>query len=120
MDAFQQSADADYHRRLRDHYKATIPEHTAKYDDTALLKVIAESHGRARRYGLQTADGLSRFIGLAIVINPHYDEEPRTARFLAAPEVDPDVKIKMLCDMVAANLRNPADHSTRPVQESQP
>jgi hypothetical protein len=73
--------------------------------------LIAEAHQRARRHGLQTAEGFSRFIGLAIIIDPHYDEEPRTAAFLAVPEVDPDIKIKMLCDMVAANLRKSAEPS---------
>ncbi|HXM45624.1 MAG TPA: hypothetical protein VN924_30585 [Bryobacteraceae bacterium] len=102
---FQSAADARYHLLLREHYRKAIPEQAGKYDDTALLSVIAETHQRARRYGLQTADGMCRFIGLAIIIDPRFDDEASTAAFLAAPELDPDVKVGMLCDVISAKLR---------------
>jgi hypothetical protein len=103
--AFQSAAVARYHVRLLDHYRKTIPEHAGKYDDDSLLRMIAETHQRAQTHGLQTAEALCQFIGLAIIIGARFDDEPNTSAFLDAPEFDPDVKVKMLCDAVTAKLR---------------
>jgi hypothetical protein len=110
--AFQSAAIARYHFRLLDHYRKTIPEHAGKYDDDALLRIVAETHQRAQTYGLQTAEGLCQFIGLAIIIGEGFDDEPNTGAFLAAPELDPDVKVKMLCDAVTAKLRQAGEGRT--------
>jgi hypothetical protein len=102
--AMEENMRPDYHDRLVSYFQRKIPEHTARYQDPALRRLVAESERKARNYGLITRDGIARFVGLSIIIGPGFDEEPNTKLFLSLPELDPERKMELLCRLLARKL----------------
>lgn len=85
--------------------RAQVPERTAPLNDDALLKAVAEAYTKSLGYGIGTGGGVRRFIKLAVLVNPKFDEAPDVQRFLRMPDLDPDTKIKLLAQSVAQRLR---------------
>ena len=110
--AMEEYMRPDYHDRLVAYFQRKIPEHTVRYQDTALRRLVAESDRKARNYGLITREGIARFVGLSIIIGPRFNEEPNTKLFLSLPELDPERKMELLCRLLARKLES-AD-SSRP------
>jgi hypothetical protein len=104
--AIEEAMRPDYQDRLVAFFKEKIPEHTARYQEPALRRLVAESDRKARTYGLVTRVGITRFVGLSIIIGPRFDEEPNTKLFLSLPELDPDRKMELLCRQVARKLES--------------
>jgi hypothetical protein len=100
----EENMRSDYHDRLVAYFRRKIPEHTARYQDSALRRVVAEGDRKARNYGLTTSEGIVRFVGLSIIIGPGFDKEPNTELFLSLPELDPDRKLELLYRLLARKL----------------
>ena len=105
MEKLGELADDVFHRRLQAYFRENFPKETAKWDDPSLLTIITNSVGRARELGVESSDALIRYVGLAVLVDPNFDEDAAVRRFLHAPNVDPDYKVHMLSDMVIAKLR---------------
>src|SRR5271157_4581102 len=94
-----------YERRLLAFFRGAVPKATAEFTEAALLEVIREGLRKARRYGIESGPSVARFIGLMLLLSPHFDEEPAVQRFLALPDLDPNLRIKTLSDLLAQTLR---------------
>jgi hypothetical protein len=64
-----------------------------------------EAFRKSKDYGLVSGDGVRRFIKLAVLISPQFDQQPDVQRFLRMPDLEPDMKIKLLSQLVAQQLR---------------
>jgi hypothetical protein len=105
MDAILSSQQDDYARRLLVFFRSTIPDVTATFSNSRLLAIIRPGVAKARQYGIRTDPGVKRFVGLMILIAPTFDEVPEVQQFLHLPDLDPDLRIKILSDMLSQKLQ---------------
>jgi len=102
MAASQLSA---YHRKLARQFRANHREATARYTNDEMLTIIASAHDRATGYGIRREEGVRKFITMAVLIHPNFDDEPTVKSYLKQPDLDPDFKIIRLADRVGKNIR---------------
>jgi hypothetical protein len=88
-------------------FRHAVPDGVARYDDPELLRRIGDSVRRARHYGIESWEAMTRFVGLSLLVNPAFDAEPAIHQFLSAPDLDPDMKVYMLTDQFEKQLRTP-------------
>ena len=105
MREMQVTRETLFFQRICAELRAQVPERTAPLDDDALLKAVAEAYTKSLGYGISTGGGVRRFVKLAVLVNPKFDEAPDVQRFLRMPDLDPDTKIKLLAQSVAQRLR---------------
>jgi hypothetical protein len=96
----------EYHRRLRAFFRQSVPDAVAHYDDAELLARIADAVRRARGQGVEAWDAMTRFVGLALLVEHSFDEQPAVQKFLAMPDLDPDLKVHLLADQFEQQLRS--------------
>lgn len=97
--------DADFCARLCAELRAALPEQTTHLSEPVLSKLVSDALDKAQRYQFASGDAVRRFIKLAVLISPQFDEVPEVQRFLMMPDLDPDVKIKLLSELTAQHLR---------------
>jgi hypothetical protein len=99
------SQGTEYHRKLARQLRANHREATARYTDAEMLKIIESAHERATGYGIRREEGVRKFITMAVLIHPNFDEDPTVKSYLKQPDLDPDFKIVKLADRVGKNIR---------------
>jgi hypothetical protein len=100
-----ESMRAEYHRKLMKHFRQKHPEITARFGDSELLAIVSNACDKAQSYGIQTGEGTRKFVAMAVLIRPDFDEEPTVHRYLKQPDLDPDFKIITLADRAGQNIR---------------
>ena len=85
---------------LRDEF----PKSTTEMQDENLSQIVAKAIGKARNYEIVSGDGIRRFVKLAVLIDPLFDEVPEVQRLLSMPDLDPDLKIELLSNLTALHL----------------
>lgn len=105
IQAFQSALDEKYCRELFNWFRGHHPAETARLDDVELLGIIRESVSRARERKVGSAEATLRYVALAVLISPEFDQQPEVIAFLDAPGFDPDLKIHLLSDMLISKLR---------------
>jgi hypothetical protein len=104
MDKITSARQAEYDRKLRAYFRTDHPEATAHYTDDQLLSTISAARERAPSWGIETGEGTKKFILMAVLISPTFDEHPDVKRYLKEPNLDPDYKIVALSRQVARDL----------------
>jgi hypothetical protein len=104
MDEITSARQAEYDRKLRRYFRTDHPEATAHYTDEQLLSTISTARERAPSWGIETGEGTKKFILMAVLISPTFDEHPDVRRYLKEPSLDPDYKIVALSRQVGRNL----------------
>lgn len=105
LEQIQSQREAEFTSRLCADLRATAPEQLSSLADAALTKAVSSAVERARSYGIVSGDGIRRFVSLAVLVSPHFDEDPGVRGFLKLADLEPDLKIKLLSDLTAAHLR---------------
>ncbi len=105
MDEMGAAMLAEYDQKLMQYFRSDHAEATAQHSDSYLLNVISSARERARSYGVRSGEGTRKFVVMAVLINPTFDEHPDVKRYLRQPDLDPDYKIITLGDQVARNIR---------------
>jgi hypothetical protein len=98
MAEFDKAVRRNFHQRLLAHYRQHLPEVTASWDDATLAQRIADADRRASLHGIRSERGIARFVGIALVAGPEFDNIPEVRACLDRPGVDPEVKIDLLVD----------------------
>jgi|SRR5579884_2217090 len=106
MDAARQ---AEYDRGLLRYFRSEHAGITGQYSDAELLNMISVARRRAASYGIRSGDGTKKFVIMAVLISPTFDEHPDVKRYLKQPDLDPDYKIIALSEQVARNIREKID-----------
>jgi hypothetical protein len=101
----QVAREASFCERICGELREETPEQTARFSDEALSGTVSEAIEKAKSYGIASGDGVRRFVKLAVLIDPRFDELPDVQRFLKMPDLDPDLKIKLLSERTAQELR---------------
>lgn len=104
MDEIMSAQQAEFDRKLCSYFRADHPEATAHYTDDQLLSIISAARERSASYAIETGEGIKKFILMAVLISPTFDEHPDVKRYLKEPDLDPDYKIVALGRQVARNL----------------
>jgi hypothetical protein len=105
IDGMKVAIDATYDRKLMNYFRQNHADTTSQYSDPELLGVISTARERALSYGIQGDEGTKKFIIMAVLISPTFDEDPTVNRYLKQPDLDPDFKIVALADQVAHDIR---------------
>jgi hypothetical protein len=100
--------DSKYCSRLCTELRAEIPAQVSRFNDSDLLKIVSNAFEKAKQYQVAGGDAIRHFVKLAVLISPQFDEIPDVQRFLRLPDLDPDAKIKLLCQLTAQHLRTKA------------
>lgn len=108
LDQIHSARRAAYCWKLCEELRTEATEQVAQRDPEELLATVSDAVGRATRYGIVGGDGIRRFVKLAVLVDPRFDELPAVQSFLGLADLDPDLKIKMLSDLAAVQLRNKA------------
>ena len=98
------SMRSEYWRRVMRGFQKRHPEITERFDEAQLLNIIVRAAETAGRYGISGGEPTMKFIAMAVLIDPNFDEEPAVQRFLSHPDLDPDAKICMLAKLTAKKL----------------
>lgn len=104
-DAMVADRERLYGQQLLAFFRGTMPQATAKLTEPELRELIAVGVGKARTYGIESTSGVTRFVGLMLLVSPRFDEDPAVRQFLVMPDLDPDLRIKFLSDLLAQRLR---------------
>lgn len=106
LDQMQAAMDQSYYHHLHVYFRENYSKETQKWDDHILLEIIVKSVKRARQLGVKSAEAMLRYVGLAVLVNPNFDNDPKVSAFFDAPDFDPDYKVHLLSDMLIEQLRN--------------
>ncbi len=82
LNAFDKSAQTDFHRCMVTFLRAELSEETATFADATLLERIAESERRASTYGIESDAGSAQFVCLTFMVDPSFDEIPEVREYL--------------------------------------
>jgi hypothetical protein len=104
MDDMSAAMDAAYDRKLMIYFRENHASATAQYNDAELLNVISSARARAPSYGIRGGEGTRKFIYLAVLISPTFDDDPNVKRYLKQPDLDPDFKIVSLAHQVGHDI----------------
>ncbi len=104
LDEIFSAQQAEFDRKLCNYFRTDHPEATAHYTDDQLLSTISAARERAASWGIETGEGIKKFILMVVLISPTFDEHPVVKRYLKEPDLDPDYKIVALSRQVARNL----------------
>jgi hypothetical protein len=97
--------DTKFCGRICTELRTEIPAQVSRFGDLDLLRVVSDAVEKAKKYQVTGGDAVRRFVKLAVLISPQFDEIPDVQRFLRLPDLDPDAKIKLLCELTAQHLR---------------
>jgi len=101
LDALRQER---YHRQLLSHLRTTLAGHIQSRADAELIEIIKVAVEKAQRFGVTTGHAVMRYVTLAVVINPNFDEMPEVRRLFDLEGFDPDYKVHLLSDLLIAHL----------------
>lgn len=108
IDRIRLARQDEYCAKLCKELRAEVPEWLAERDPEELLIAVRAAVAKATGYGIVGGDGIRRFVKLAVLVDPRFDELPAVQGFLGLADLDPDLKIKLLSDLAAIELRNRA------------
>jgi hypothetical protein len=94
----------EYQRRLIAFYRDRAPGFISRFSDAQLKQRIARAVPRARAFGLDSAEGIMQYVGLALAAGSKFDEDPKVCEFMGLPGSAPEVKVKRLLQLVLKKL----------------
>jgi len=101
----QAARDEEFCSRLCKELRAAIPEQASRFSDSDLPVLVSQAVNKARKYQICDGESLRRFVKLAVLISPEFDELPDVQRFLRMPDLDFPTKMRLLCELTAQQLR---------------
>src|SRR5260370_9385822 len=104
IDDMREAQDATDDRGLMKYFRENHADTTEQYNDPELLGTISRARERARSYGIRGNEGTKKFIIMAVLISPTFDEDPTVNRYLKQPDLTPDFKIVALADQAAHHI----------------
>lgn len=99
--ALEEGWRASFHARLARLYRESLPDVTAPLDEPSLLSRIAEADAAALRFGIRTERGIGQFVGVSLVLGPHFHEHPRFRDYMTGDAMDRDRKMDRLMECLA-------------------
>jgi len=104
IEAMDAAMFREYQQRLIAFYRNRAPHFTSRFSDAELAQTIAQAVPRARSFGLNSAEGLVQYVGLALAAGPKFVEDSNVYEFMTQPGSTPEVKMKRLLQLVWKNL----------------
>lgn len=104
LDALASSRERQYREDLLRHFRRDGLEPARAPSDEMLRSTIAHALDQARRLGVVSANGLLRYVSLAVLVSPDFDQIDEVRRLLDAPGFDQDYKVQLLSELLIARL----------------
>lgn len=99
------AAQEDYHRRLADFFRKTLPQYVSTYTDPELVTLVEQGQQKALEYSIQSELAVVKFIGLCIIVNPTFYAVPSVHEYLSNVHIDADLRMKLLFDQLEVELK---------------
>jgi hypothetical protein len=92
-----------FHEALAAKLRVVFPDRLANVDNPALLGMIRDLHRRADAFEIKSQVAVGQFVVLGLFAGQGFHQRPAVQRFLRAPGMHGDQKIKLLINHVKAS-----------------
>ncbi len=89
-----------FHEGLAAKLRAVFPDRLANVEDAALLGMIRDLHRRADAFNIRSHVAVGQFVALGLLAGPGFHQRPAVQRFLRAPGMEGDQKMRLLVNHV--------------------
>ncbi len=97
MEAFEQVAEHQFHKRLALFLRTEIPDDAGVMSDDELNERIIDAERRAKSYGIRSEASVAQFACLTFYAGPRFNEEPDVHAYLSRPDhMAPEQKLDLL------------------------
>ena len=97
-----------YEWQLVRDFQRQHPKSSAELGEARLHQVVCQSVARAQAAAVSSSGALLRYVSLAVLVHPDFDQRPEVQALMQAPGMDADYKVHLLSDIFIAGARVPA------------